>query len=149
MEVVRGCGGDSERERLYVAGFYRNHIVLVLQRSFNQEKRVAHQLMPVRFEELRRDDDVADTCLVLETQKHESLRGARSLTNNHPSGYFDKSAVPHFPNVDCSQRLELLQLCAVISDRMFSDRHSRPAGISIHSLSQRHLLQRGVVVWFE
>src|ERR1044072_9454746 len=147
MKLLGGRRGNSEREWLHVAGFYRNNIVLVLQRSFDQEKRVAHQLLPVLFEELRRDDDVPDTGLVLETQEHESLRGARSLANNHPSGNSHKSTIAQLPNIDCTHRLELFQLAAVISNRMFSDRQSCPAEISVHSLSQRHLLQRcGVVL---
>src|ERR1700741_534174 len=102
---------------------------------------MAHQLKSILVEELRCDDYVAHTCLVLETQEHESFRSAGTLTNDDPAGHSYKSAVAHFPYVDCPQCLQLFQLSAVISNRMFPNRQAGAAEISVNSLSQRHLLQ--------
>ena len=123
-----------------MARLHRYHVILVLQCSLDQQKRVVHQLEPVLVEELRRDDDIADTSLVFETQKHESLRRARSLSHNHPAGHTHKRPIAQLPDIDRPERLQFVQLYPMIRNRMFTYRQSGTAKVCVHSLRQCHLL---------
>src|SRR5215212_2660394 len=100
-----------------------------------------YQFEPVLLEEWRRNNDVTHPCLVFETQEHKSFCRARPLANNHPAGYAYKSAITQLTDIDRCQRFELVQLASIISNRVLSDRESRPTKIRIHSLQQLHLLQ--------
>src|SRR6185503_2767980 len=98
---------------------------------------MVHQLDPVLIEKLRGNNDVADAGFILERQEHKTFRGARPLTDNHPARHAHKSPIPQLANIDRSQRVKLLQLGAMISDRMLTDSQSSATEIRIHAFRDR------------
>src|SRR5258707_13617579 len=74
-------------------GFHRNHVVLILQAAFDQQKLLVHDGDGISLKKLRRDDGVGNPGFVFQAQKHEALRRSGPLPRNHRGGYTNKHAV--------------------------------------------------------
>ena len=94
---------------------------------------MAHEFAPVTIEELRTHNDVAHAGFVFETQKHKSFGRTWTLPHDYPAGDTHEITIAQLANVDRAQGFQALQFFPVISHRMFSDRQSSAAKISVYS----------------
>ena len=93
MEIVRGGGGLGEGEGAKALGFYRDHVVLILQHAVDEEELLVHDEDAVPHKKLRGDDGVGDAGFVLKAEEYEAFRGAGALAGNHAASDADGSAV--------------------------------------------------------
>jgi len=67
-------------------GFDVDNSVLILERSFDQEKSVASNDNAVLLKYIGCEDDVGDACFIFQGEKDEALGGARALARDYAAG---------------------------------------------------------------
>ena len=82
MKSMSASGSAGEEEWLDDSRFDGDDTVLVLQNTFDHEKRIVDDDGVIFFEKLRRDDDICHTGLIFEAQEYKSFRGSRTLAND-------------------------------------------------------------------
>src|SRR5262245_24462786 len=82
MKVMRRHGGLAHRQNFHARDLHRNHIVDILQTAFDEKKSAADNGEPILRKQVRRDDCVGNTGLILEAQENEAFRSAGTLTRD-------------------------------------------------------------------
>ena len=84
----------AERQYLHGCGSDIDYSILILKRPFDMEKLPTGHGDTIPFIELRINDRIGDASLILQAQKDEPFRCARTLTSNHRPGDARIGAVP-------------------------------------------------------
>jgi len=129
MKVMSGSGGAGEMKGLDVGGFYGDDAVLVLQRAFDEQKRVVDHDGVIFFELLRGDNNVSDAGFVFQTEKDEAFGGSRALADDDSSRYANERAVTEESQPGYGRNAAVIELRAVLRHRMVAD--SEPGAVKI------------------
>src|ERR1700735_5561328 len=86
MKIVRMDLNGTVLKRSELHRLHVNHLILILQRSFHQQKPRAGDDDLIRFVHIGRDDDVGNARLVFHGEKNKSFGGAWTLAGDDASG---------------------------------------------------------------
>ena len=100
---------------------HMNHIVLILERTFDEKEFAACHYQPVTFVEIGCDDHVCDSCLVLHGDEDKAFGGARPLPSDDATGCTDKFAILASSQFICREDVISAEFCAAIMHRVFTD----------------------------
>lgn len=81
-----------------------------------------HHHEPVFVEQLWRDDYVGDPGFIFHGQEHKTFGSARALSDYHPTGNADQTAMAQRRHINRAADPELVQLCPVVSNGVPADR---------------------------
>ena len=144
MKVVRSRRRHCVRQRLDAARSDVNHVVLILQRTFDQKQRLVHEYYSILVEYVRRHDHVSYSGLVFHAQKQKPFRRSGTLADDHQSGDSYPNAVAYLAKIDRALYPELVQFLAAISHRVPPDRQARASKVGVHPLFYRHRRKRRI-----
>src|SRR5947208_3233205 len=86
IKIVRYGFGLGDRQGEHVFGFYGNHIILILQNSFDHEKLLRTYQQTIFLKQVWIDNGVSNPGFILQTQKDKSFCRPRALAgDNTPS----------------------------------------------------------------
>ena len=86
MKVVRANLGATDSERTNRMGLYGNHVLLVLQLAFDQQKLFIHHHLLELLINGGRNDGVGNSRLIFNTEKDEAFGRAGALAGDDTSG---------------------------------------------------------------
>jgi hypothetical protein len=85
-ENIGACDVEGDNS----LGFDVDNSILILERSFDQEKSVASNDNAVLLEYIGCEDDVGDACFIFQGEKHKALGCAGALTCDYATGDADR-----------------------------------------------------------
>src|SRR5947208_5781367 len=123
---------------LHVLGAHRSDAVLVLEHTFDDQKRLFDDDEPIACEEIRTHDDVGDAGLVLEREKDEAFRRPWALTRDDHPGDAHAAALPPRSQIRRAQDTAHRELVAAERHGMAADRETRACVIGNQALGLGH-----------
>src|SRR5215813_6548586 len=79
VKIMRGHGSFADRKDLHARGFYRDHVVDILEPSFDQQESPPDHGETVLTKQVGRDDRIGDAAFVFEAEENKSFRSAGTL----------------------------------------------------------------------
>src|SRR5882762_533299 len=125
MKIMRNRLCPRNPQRSHPLRLNRNHVVLILQRPFNEQKLLIHHHNMVFSENLRRNNRVSNPGLIFQAQKYKSLSRPRSLPRNHRTRHAHLGPISHVKQITRRQNPLPPQISAVITHWMRPHRHPR------------------------
>src|SRR6185437_8851648 len=83
VEIVGRNFGGADLQRLHPVGLNRDHVVEILQGSFNQQELLANQQQAIVLEQIGSDDGIGNASFVFQAEEDKSVSGAGTLAGNH------------------------------------------------------------------
>ena len=94
MKIVRPDFQGAIRQSSQACRFHMNHVVLILQRSFDEQKSAARHHQPVALVKIGRDDHVGDARLIFHRDEDETFCRTRPLPRDDAAGHADILPIP-------------------------------------------------------
>src|SRR6266446_6424308 len=121
---------------------HRDDAVLLLRDPVDEEIRLGYQRHAMAREDRRRHDHIRDARLILEREKDEPLRGARTLADDDAARHLDSGAVLDARELARAQHAPVPERRASQRHRVAAERHARAGVVGGEALDVRHLAQR-------
>src|SRR5215813_606242 len=129
MKIMRGHGSFADRQDLHARGFYRNHVVDILESAFDQQEFSSDYSETVLPKQVRRDDCIGDAGFVFESEENESFRRARTLASNNSAGYADVGSIANGCEINGAENTQPVKFSTIVRDRMRPNGHTGAAEV--------------------
>src|SRR5438445_4544043 len=121
IKIVRNGFGLGDGQGQHAFGFYGNHIILILQNSFDHEKLLRTYQQTIFLKQVWIDNGVSNPGFILQTQKDKSFCRPRAPAgDNAPSDTCSPSGGEGLES-NCPANSSILQLPTTIGHRMPAD----------------------------
>src|SRR5271157_2830224 len=138
IKIMRSGRGLGDAERQDALGFHGNHIVLILQLSFNEQELLTDNHQTVLRKQIWSDDGIGDASLIFEAEEDEALGGAGPLARDYGAGDSNLLAVGNALQLRRRADAQGLHLRAAIGHGMRAEGEPRAREVRHQALLGSH-----------